>query len=287
MWPELVSGERFVLRSFAVVFVAALGLFRILLRRGLRRREIDPALADRVILWGLPLFLLGSRLSWQLFERGRWTLLEGGGLDYWGGLGLAGVGLLILAALCRWPLGATADALALAGLASAALIRLGSLLDGGYTGLPISEDAWFAIRFPSMWSPGSFLGVEVPANDTNLASGARGRPLHPAALYAAGAFFAVFVALRARRPRRGRGGETAALALLGGGSVSFAVAFFRGDLARPFFGALSRVHLEALAAALLGGIAYGAIRRFSGLRSSSGPGPFRPREERADPPLLP
>ena len=291
VWPELLEiplpdalagGEAVVLRGFDLAFLGSVVLFHRLLRRDLVRRDLPPAEAGTITFLGLPVFLLASRIAHAALVPGA---AGGKGLDYWGGLAGAAIVLLAVVLLRGRAWGPRADAVALAAGAAVVPLRLGSLLDGGYTGLPAGPGFAFAIRFPTPVTEGSFLGVTVPPTEAGRAGALAGEALHPAALYAASGFFVVNLVLRARRPRRGRAGETAFLALGGAALVSGLVAFWRGDLPRDHFGA-SRAQLEAGGFALVALVGLG-WRRLSGPRSSSVPRPSPPRGGPGAPPPRP
>lgn len=269
MWPEttlnlavLTGGRELALRvpTFSLVFFLALGLGVWVWRRELHRRGLEALPLATVLPLGLGAFFLAAHLSWSLWARGRVWVGAGGGFEYWGGLGGLGLSLVLWARWRRWSLGLIADAAALGLTAMAVPLRLASLLDGGYTGLPIAAEHPLAIRFSTAMTGGSFLGWETPAGLAHRAGAARGEYLHPTALYAALGFLALHCVLRARRAHRREAGELAAGALLGGGMVSFLAAFWRGDLPRETLG-LSRAHLCAAAAIVLGGLLLGWRRR--------------------------
>lgn len=259
MWPELLTiplpqslaeGGGWGLPSFLLAFTLALVLAWLEGRRATERRGLPPGDVGPAICLGLPIFWMGSRAAWALGE-GRSLMASSGGLDYWGGLGFVALVFGLILRLRGRPLGPSADVAASALTAALVPLRLGSLLDGGYTGLPMAADHPLAIRFSTAVTGGSFLGWETPPGLPHHAGNASGLPLHPTALYAALGFLAVHLVLRLRRPRRGQEGGDAALALLGCGAVSCVVGQWRGDHA-PDWGGLSRVQIEALAAALLG-----------------------------------
>ncbi|MEZ6196154.1 MAG: prolipoprotein diacylglyceryl transferase [Planctomycetota bacterium] len=279
MWPVLFeiplpfASDGLAVRGFGAVFLVGVVLAHRTARAELARRGVDRAAALDLLLATALLFALGSRLAWYARELARgaepplgalWSASEAG-LDYWGGFFAAALGLPLWLRRRGIPVAAGLDAAALGASLAAAVVRLGSLLDGGYRGMPTDAAHPLRIRFPTRIESGSFLGFEAPPDNGNLAGVDQGQWLHPAALYAAVAFLAVHLVLRWRRRRREGWGELAALYAIGIGLASFAVGFWRGDIERDLGPGISWPQAEALGAAALGAI---ALFRVSGPRSS-------------------
>lgn len=240
MWPWIIE-QPFRIGSYGLMMAVGFLTSWALLARDLRRRGLDPSLAEGTIFLGVLGGLVGAKLAYLWTEAPSWEwsdLVSGSGLTWHGGLILA-AGLIVAYYLWhRLPLGVMADAVAPLLASGYAFGRVGCQLagDGDY-GIPCTPGAWYerlCMSYPAgiVPSPCEVAGRyhEVcpitPAPVTWL-------PVHPTPVYEALAGFALFGLLWALRTRVRRPGLLfAAWAILAGLS-RFAVEFIRLSEDRP------------------------------------------------------
>ncbi len=212
-----------------------------LLSRDLRRRNLDPAISDAVILLGIIGGVLGSKLAYMLTEADRFEwgdLLSGSGLTWHGGLILATVLIVGYFYVKRLPLRVMLDAVAPELASGYAFGRLGCQVSGdGCYGLPCSADSLdrvFCMAYPN--------GI-VPTLEQ----------VHPTPVYESLSNFVLFVILWKLRGRIRNPGVLFAIYLVVSGLSRFLVEFIRQPESRPDrFWSLRDAHLIALGQVLLG-----------------------------------
>ena len=260
MWPWVIE-EPFRIGSYGVMM--ALGFLTAwwLLALDLRRRGIDPAVAESTIFLGVTSGLIGAKLAYLLTEAPsfEWKdLVSGSGLTWHGGLALAAIVIIAYYLLKRLPLGVMVDAVAPTLASGYGFGRLGCQLAGdGDFGIPCRPGWWqdlVCVSYPRgiVPSPCDVKGIVYDICPIN-APDPTWLPVHPTPVYEALGAFALFGLLWALRTRIRRPGLLFAIYLVLAGLSRFAVEFIRLSEDRPdrFLG-LRDAQLVALGMVALG-----------------------------------
>ena len=241
-------------------FMAMLGFVAAVLvaRWRAKRVGVSPENAADVAMFALLGGIIGSRVFYVIqngdhyFDTSRpdWSFLDffklwEGGLVFYGGF----IGAVILAGIVmrvrKEKVLPMLDVLAPSLALGHAFGRIGCLMRGCCYGKPVSEGAWWGIRFPDNALPyatesACLHGKLIPA----------GTPLFPTQIVSAIDLLIVFGLLSFYFKRRRGKGEVFALYLMLYSVHRFAVEFFRGDTRAP--GALSPAQWIGLVAFFAG-----------------------------------
>ncbi len=217
MYPMLLQFGSVGLRTFPLVLAVAVLVGSKLAAAELRRRAVDPAPVQDLVVPSALLGLAAARLlhillfdpGWYLAHPGDVLSLWSGGLAFQGAL-LAGLGT---AAWLCWrralPFWRVADSVAPGVALGQAIGAVGSLLNGSSYGTP-TDLPWAAVfADPRGQAP---LGV----------------PVHPTQLYEVAAALLLFIGLWLTRRRLHRDGAVFLLYLLGA-SLLTPLEFLKGD----------------------------------------------------------
>jgi phosphatidylglycerol:prolipoprotein diacylglycerol transferase len=222
MHPTLVRIGPVDIRFYGLMYVIAIVVGIILLRREIPRKQIDMTWDDIISLafWTVIGGIVGARLYYVIFM---WRSFYSqnpleifaiwhGGLAIHGGI-IGGAGAIYLYARVRKLgfldlLDAVTPMLAL----GQAFGRFGNFMNGDAHGLPTSLP--WGVVFP----PGSVAGDEFP-----------GQPLHPVMLYELVLNLVSFFILWKLRKKNHKSGFIFALYLLNYGVIRFFVSFLRAD----------------------------------------------------------
>jgi phosphatidylglycerol---prolipoprotein diacylglyceryl transferase len=240
VWPWIIE-HPFRIGSYGLMMAVGFLTSWVLLAKDLRRRGLDPSLAEGTIFLGVLAGLLGAKLAYLWTEAPAWEWSE-----LWSGSGLTWHGGLILAALLitayylwhRLPLGVMADAVAPLLASGYAFGRIGCQLagDGDY-GVACAAGWWrdhVCMAYPNgiVPSPCEVAGRyhEVcPITPADVAW----LPVHPTPVYEALGGFALFAVLWGLRKHVRRPGMLFAAWGILAGLSRFAVEFIRLSEDRP------------------------------------------------------
>ncbi|MFW6137762.1 MAG: prolipoprotein diacylglyceryl transferase [Spirochaetota bacterium] len=222
MHPVIFSVGPFEIRFYGLMYVIAIVLGIVLLRREIPRKKINLTRDDvwSYAFWCVVGGLLGARIYYVLFLWSEYYArnpleifaIWHGGLAIHGGI-LGGVAAAYLYSRSRgvkfWGLtDATAPLLALGQVFG----RFGNFMNGDAHGVP--TDLPWGVVFPR----GTPAGNEYP-----------GIPLHPVQLYELGLNLVSFVILWKLRKRNHKSGFILAMYLVNYGVIRFFVTFLRAD----------------------------------------------------------
>ncbi len=246
-----IPGLGLKIHSFGLFLVLACACALFLAARRSRRERLNPETIYDLAIWLFTGGFLGARILFVVQNPGalrHWTdvfKVWQGGIVFYGCIfgGLAGS--LIFWARRRFPLLATADAVAPALALGIVLGRIGCFLNGCCFGATC--DGPIAVTFPA----GSFAWIRHVEAGWITPDAARSLPVHPKQIYLALEGLALLALLTVYYPRRRRDGEVAALLLIGYPVTRFATEFFRGD-ANGWYAGLTISQYISLALILCG-----------------------------------
>jgi phosphatidylglycerol:prolipoprotein diacylglycerol transferase len=245
----------------------------LLLSRECRRRGFDSELGTAIVVWGALGGLAGARLydvldHWPAYMSHPASIIfSGAGFIWYGGLIGGVVSTWLVAKRHRVPFLTVADMCAAPLVLGMAFGRMGCLLSGdGDWGLP-SRLPW-AMAYPSAivgWGPDTVLKLD---NHGNLVSGFfPGVRVHPAPIYEAILYVAIFAFLWSVRKRVTIQGELLYFYLILAGIARFLVEFVRIN-PRVLWG-LSEAQIISLIMIAAGSMAwYWARRRAEAVSAS-------------------
>ncbi|QMU56413.1 MAG: prolipoprotein diacylglyceryl transferase [Candidatus Mycalebacterium zealandia] len=232
MYPELLTVGNVSVGSFGVMVALAFLTAYLLTERELKRKNINPNIAQDLLLWIVVCSLLGAKLFFMA-QNPDAPIFSGHGFTFYGGFfgGLAaGIAVARVKGIGIWKmLDAAAPGLALAY----AIGRIGCLLVGDDYGTA-SSLPW-AMAFPNGLPPVDFT-------------------VHPTQIYETAAMTAVFAALWKLRLKITVNGSLFALYLMLAGLERFAVEFVRTTTPSPVPG------LSVAQVIALGLISFGAVK---------------------------
>lgn len=260
MWPWVIE-QPFRIGSYGVMMALGFATAWWLLARELRRRRLDPGIAEGTIFLGVAAGLIGAKAAYLMTEAPsfEWSdLASGSGLTWHGGLILAALVIIGYFLLRRLPILTMTDAVAPMLASGYGFGRIGCQLagDGDY-GIPCAPGWWHDLAcmayprgiVPSPCEVNGFgydvCPINVPDPTWLL--------VHPTPVYETLAAFALFGLLWTLRTRLHRPGMLFAIYLVLAGLSRFAVEFIRltEDRADRLFG-LRDAQLVALAMIALG-----------------------------------
>lgn len=274
MIPVLFHIGAIPIYSFGVM--AALGFLtaNLLLTLEVRRRGMNPGMADSLVVFGAIAGFAGSRIydvfdNWQNYAAHPWSIIfSGSGFVWYGGL-IAGIlSTWLVARYYKVPFLVVTDLCAAPLVLGMAFGRMGCLLSGdGDWGLP-SKLPW-AMAFPKAivgWHGDIHLpnGEFIPATVLKLSHGVLvdgffpGVRVHPTPIYEIILYVAIFAFLWAKRKHIAFPGELLCLYLILAGAARFAVEFLRIN-PRVLWG-LSEAQLISIVMIAAGGLAWAALR---------------------------
>jgi phosphatidylglycerol:prolipoprotein diacylglycerol transferase len=283
MWPWVIE-QPFRVGSYGVMMAIGFLTAWWLLARDLRRRGIDPAVAETTIFLGVTSGLIGAKLAYLFTEAPsfEWSdLWSGSGLTWHGGLILAATVIIAYYLLRRLPLRVMVDAVAPTLASGYGFGRIGCHLAGdGDFGIPCAPGWWHDVvcmAYPNgmVPSPCEVQGFRYDICPLN-APDPTWLSVHPTPVYEALGAFALFGLLWFLRKRIRIPGMLSAIYLVLAGLSRFAVEFIRLSEARPdrFLG-LRDAQVVALGMVLLGVVVAAATAVLSRAGARSVP-PDRP-----------
>jgi len=274
MIPVLFHIGAIPIYSFGVM--AALGFLtaNLLLTLEVRRRGMNPGMADSLVVFGAIAGFAGSRLydvfdNWQNYVAHPWSIVfSGSGFVWYGGLIAGIISTWLVARYYRVPFLIVTDLCAAPLVLGMAFGRMGCLLSGdGDWGLP-SKLPW-AMAFPKAivgWHGNINLpnGEFIPATVLKLSHGVLvdgffpGVRVHPTPIYEIILYVAIFAFLWSKRKHIAFPGELLCLYLILAGATRFAVEFLRIN-PRVLWG-LSEAQLISIVMIAAGALAWVALR---------------------------
>jgi phosphatidylglycerol:prolipoprotein diacylglycerol transferase len=235
--------------GFGIMMMLAFLVGAWLIDRECRRNGFASDFAGDIIVGAVVGGILGAKI-WFAALHGPATLMDRGGLVFYGGLVGGTIGVVVMSWLRRVPLRWTAHLVAPALAAAYAVGRVGCFVVGDDYGIPTSLP--WAVRFPEGMPPTTAQNlrdfhVAIPASiapDTILA-------VHPTQLYEIAAMLVVFALIwRWRTLPRGTGWLFGVYLLLGG-IERFAVEFLRAKDDR-LLGRFSVAQLASMVMVIVG-----------------------------------
>lgn len=283
MWPYVIE-QPLKIGTYGVMMACGFLTAMWLLTRDLRRRNIDPKVAETTIFLGIIGGVLGAKLAYMFTEADTVSVKDffsGSGLTWHGGLILAAALIIGWYFWKKLPVLVMVDAVAPTLASGYAFGRIGCQLsgDGDYgvaCGSLIDQarcwvhggnisDALARVCFdhPSAYEvaaradcPMEFCLTDgFPGFCMSYARGIvpTGEIVHPTPVYEALDNFALFGVLWALRKRIKHPGVLFAIYLIGSGLLRFGIEFIRQDEGRPFrFLGLRDAHIVALGQVVLG-----------------------------------
>jgi phosphatidylglycerol---prolipoprotein diacylglyceryl transferase len=255
MWPVIAriplpfgvfGHHEMPIRAFGLTMVLALLAAHALWVRLARRERFPEAAINSFFLVVVVAIIAGARIfyvvtNWEHY-RGDWQsifAIHQGGMVFYGSFLGAALGLTLFARHYKLPILRFLDTCAAPTGLGLIIGRVGCLLVGDDYGKRCSPDFPLRIKFPTALEPGDLYGLEIPANNGNLAGPMQGEWLHPAQIYMSlnGLVLCLILTWMWSR-RRFYGQLLATFCMLYAVNRSI-IELFRGDEDRGFVGPLS------------------------------------------------
>lgn len=267
-WIPLLGGAP--ITSFGVMMFLAFVAGGTLLQRDMARQGLDDGRAWDLLFAAVVGGIIGAKayyvlLNYELLLADPRFAFSRGGLVWYGGFILGTAAVIWQIRKAKLPLGATADAVAVALPMGYALGRFGCFLVGDDYGRP--TDSWVGIAFPEGAPPTTpsaleqYFGVQV--SPEMVAAYGQAIPVHPTQLYEVAMSLVIFWIVWRLRHRAAQAGWLFMVWLTLAGVERFVVEFFRAKDDR-FLAGLTLA--QAISVLLVGVGLYGASR----LRRPSG-----------------
>ncbi|MBM4395213.1 MAG: prolipoprotein diacylglyceryl transferase [Deltaproteobacteria bacterium] len=260
MWPYVIESP-LKIGTYGVMMACGFMTALWLLTRDLRRRNIDPKVAETTVFLGIIGGVIGAKLAYMFTEAETATFKDffsGSGLTWHGGLILAAALIIGWYAWKKLPVLVMVDATAPMLASGYAFGRIGCQESGdGDYGLSCGNlvdraNCWLL----GQYNPIEFCRMEgIPSFCMSYPRGIvpTDELVHPTPVYEALDNFALFGVLWAVRKRIRHPGVLFGMYLIGSGILRFAIEFIRQDEGRPYrFWGLRDAHLVALGQIVLG-----------------------------------
>ncbi len=187
MHPELLRIGRFAIQGYGFMLALAFLAVIFITRAEFKRRGEDPQNADPLVMAAILGGIVGAKIyylfeQWDTFVRYPMEMIfSGGGLVWYGGLGLGVISVILIARRKKLKLGIVIDSAAPAIALGYSITRIGCFLSGCCYGR--------ATSLP--W------GMHFPDNPICES----GNAIHPTQLYESGASFIIFAVIWSIRKR--------------------------------------------------------------------------------------
>lgn len=218
--PIISRQTTFGIYSYGLMLALSFIISGFLLKKELKRKQLDENLSNNIILAAIIFGLIGAKTysiiqNWGGFvEHPFSSIFSGSGLVWYGGLICGSFGAIYVIKKSSAPILTTIDLLAPLLSLGYALGRIGCLLSGDGDYGPPSNLPW-AMAFPNGTVPPTYFGFDL------------NQKLHPTPIYESLMAFIIFLALWSVREREYKPGSLFATYLTLAGVERFIAEFWR------------------------------------------------------------